>query len=221
MNAPALAIPAELHESVARRLWAAIDRKPGNACWEHHATAKSGWRPRIGVDSHYYYAYRVAWVLTNGPIPAGLLVCHRCDNPACCRPDHLFLGTVLDNALDARDKGRIVLPEPRRGLANNMATVADERIDEAQHLYATGRFSQKALAKRYGVGQSTIGRWMRAVARTDQPTRKLVRSAPCGTRAGYCRHRKDGDGRCEPCWRANADYMREYKRARRLVGDPR
>lgn len=51
-------------------------------------------------------AHRVAWELTNGPIPDGLWVLHKCDNRSCCRPDHLFLGTPLDNVQDMLRKGR-------------------------------------------------------------------------------------------------------------------
>lgn len=52
-------------------------------------------------------AHRILWILVNGPIPDGLLVCHTCDNPPCCNLDHLFLGTTRDNALDAKAKGRL------------------------------------------------------------------------------------------------------------------
>ena len=55
-------------------------------------------------------AHRVAWEFTNGPIPHGWIVCHRCDNPACCNPDHLFLGTHADNVADKVAKGRAVNP---------------------------------------------------------------------------------------------------------------
>ena len=51
-------------------------------------------------------AHRVAWELTNGPIPQGMLVCHTCDHPSCVRPDHLFLGTNDDNLKDMARKGR-------------------------------------------------------------------------------------------------------------------
>src|SRR6185437_1359919 len=51
-------------------------------------------------------AHRMAWELAYGPIPDGLLVCHRCDNPPCCEPSHFFLGTDADNARDKVSKGR-------------------------------------------------------------------------------------------------------------------
>jgi hypothetical protein len=52
------------------------------------------------------YAHRMAWILTHGPIPDGLHICHRCDVPLCCNPSHLFLGTQGDNNRDAFAKGR-------------------------------------------------------------------------------------------------------------------
>jgi hypothetical protein len=55
-------------------------------------------------------AHRIAWVIVNGPIPAGLFVCHACDNPPCCNPSHLWLGTNSDNLRDAVAKGRRKVP---------------------------------------------------------------------------------------------------------------
>jgi len=54
----------------------------------------------VTVDGKKVYAHRHAYELTNGPLAPGALVCHRCDNPACCKPEHLYAGTASDNARD-------------------------------------------------------------------------------------------------------------------------
>src|SRR5713101_6666491 len=59
-----------------------------------------------GKDGRPLRAHRISWELTNGPIPAGILVCHKCDNPPCIRPQHLFLGNESDNIRDSLKKGR-------------------------------------------------------------------------------------------------------------------
>jgi hypothetical protein len=58
-------------------------------------------------------AHRRAWELTHGPIPDGFLICHRCDVKLCVNPEHLFLGTPLDNMRDKMEKGRAYFPGPR------------------------------------------------------------------------------------------------------------
>lgn len=63
-------------------------------------------------DEKLHRAPRYAWTLFCGPIPDGLLVCHRCDNPLCVNPAHLFTGTALDNAMDAKLKGRLDRANP-------------------------------------------------------------------------------------------------------------
>lgn len=79
----------------------------GDGCWEWQASSRnSRGYGAIGVNSHPQLAHRVAWEVWNGPIPEGMHVLHRCDNRRCIRPDHLFLGTHLDNMRDAVAKGR-------------------------------------------------------------------------------------------------------------------
>ena len=61
----------------------------------------------VNVNGKMKKAHRVAWEAVHGPIPKGLFVCHRCDNPACVNVEHLFLGTNADNMRDCKEKGRI------------------------------------------------------------------------------------------------------------------
>jgi hypothetical protein len=82
------------------RFWARVEQ--GEACWRW-----TGYATPSGYGMHQdLIASRVSYVLAVGPISAGLFVCHRCDNPICVRPDHLFLGTHSDNMRDAMAKGR-------------------------------------------------------------------------------------------------------------------
>lgn len=88
------------------RFWQLVTKAPGDACWLwEHATDVRGYpvfRKRHGTIR----GNRMAWEATHGSVPKDMLVCHRCDNPLCVRPDHLFLGTDLDNIRDMWSKGR-------------------------------------------------------------------------------------------------------------------
>lgn len=100
-------------------------------------------------------AHRVAWELANGPIPPGLEVCHSCDNPPCCNPDHLFLGTHAENMTDAGRKGRAW----RRGdqnEANANHRLSDIQVAAIRQRYAAGGVSQRSLAREFGVTQAQV-----------------------------------------------------------------
>jgi hypothetical protein len=95
------------HASLEERLWGRVLRSDG--CWEFTGTRNGmgyGVLGRHGRRGGNVLAHRAAWELTFGPVPAELCVLHRCDNPPCVRPDHLWLGTRMDNNRDMVAKGR-------------------------------------------------------------------------------------------------------------------
>lgn len=109
---------------VAQRFWSKVDKNgpiashaPGlGQCWIWTGSTSEGYG-QINVgggDGRHDWAHRVSWEIHHGPIPDGLWVLHRCDNPSCVRPDHLFLGTVADNNRDMIAKGRHRSPSGHR-----------------------------------------------------------------------------------------------------------
>lgn len=95
-----------------RDFWARVDRSNGggDACWEWRGTRDQDGYGLKGLrragKRKIVKAHRMMWELTVSSVPDGLFVCHKCDNPGCVRPEHLFLGTAKDNAADMQSKGR-------------------------------------------------------------------------------------------------------------------
>lgn len=96
-------------------------------------------------------AHRTALELSGVAVPGDLCVCHRCDNPRCCNPAHLFLGTAKDNIDDMNHKGRGSAPPVRVGSANNKAKLSAEQVVAIREEYARGGISMRKLAAKYSV----------------------------------------------------------------------
>jgi len=92
-------------------------------------------------------AHRSVYEHFIGQIPAGLIACHKCDNPSCVNPDHIFLGTSKDNAIDARDKGRAFVGEK-----NGRSKLTRQDVDSIRH----SKEKQSVLAEKHGVDRHTI-----------------------------------------------------------------
>ena len=87
-----------------RRFWSYVTKT--DDCWPWTGSIHNTGYGRMKAKHKQVFVHRVSWEMSNGPIPNGMFVLHRCDNPPCVRPDHLFLGTKGDNNRDRVAKGR-------------------------------------------------------------------------------------------------------------------
>ena len=138
------------HDAVVARFWAKVEKTA--SCWLWTATTVTGGYGMFRYQDRNQLAHRIAYELTYGPIPDGLLVCHHCDTPACCRPDHLFLGTTRENAADMVRKGRT---GPRQGEHNGRALLNAAQVRAIRTQHATG-VARSELARQFGVRPGTI-----------------------------------------------------------------
>lgn len=144
-------VPAVKSGRKVRDFWSFVNKTEG--CWEWTGGTKDGY----GDYRDNVRAHRWSWAEANGPIPDGLVVCHRCDNRLCVRPDHLFLGTLADNVRDRVEKNRSA-----RGERVNTAKLSAEQAADIRARAVKGTppkstpNSYAALAREYGVSISAI-----------------------------------------------------------------
>lgn len=141
------------HRNTAEQFWAKLDKS--GECWLYTGTLASTGYGKVGYQRRKLSSHRLAYELAYGPIPDGLLVCHHCDVRACCRPDHLFLGTYADNAHDAVAKGRFAfnLPtEKMSGEQNGFAKLTADTVREIRHQAMLG-MNYSALGRRFGISK--------------------------------------------------------------------
>ena len=129
-------------------------------CWTWNAPLdKDGYgRIRPGGIRKFWRAHRASWFLHNGPIPEGLHVLHKCDNPPCVNPNHLFLGTISDNAIDMIKKGRA---NHHKGESHYKSKITIEQANQIREMYKKGNIFQKDIAKIFNITQTRISEIIR------------------------------------------------------------
>lgn len=122
-------------------------------CWNWTGDMRRAYGA-LRVDGRRIGAHRISYQLFRGPIPNGMQICHHCDNPRCCNPDHLFIGTPTTNMRDKMNKGRGFLPDVK-GENHGNSKLNRSKVLEIRYLRSQN-WRTIALAKRFGVSPSAI-----------------------------------------------------------------
>ena len=145
---------------VNERFWQKVSKRDEKLCWEWNAALMQGYgwfcfNKQEGPKFAHRVSAFFAGLISN--INSELHVLHECDNPKCCNPSHLFVGTNLDNVADRVSKGR-TKAIVQNGEANGMSKLESKEVEAIKKLYKSGTLSQSKLAKMFNVRQPHISR---------------------------------------------------------------
>lgn len=132
--------------------WRRVD-KSGD-CWVWIGNRSRSYGVLYLAPHKYVRAHRLSWQLHHGEIPAGMVVCHRCDNPLCVRPSHLFIGTQADNVRDMDAKGRGGR-KFKGGRAHGAAKMTVEQVHQIRQRY-DAKMRRADIAREFGIGLGTV-----------------------------------------------------------------
>lgn len=151
-------------KTIEERFWEKV--KKTDTCWIWTGSKRNkgygAFSYTVGGRLIQGRAHRYSYELHKGAIRPGYFVLHKCDNPACVNPDHLFLGTNEDNIRDMLKKGRHIAGgthcgdegDWKRGTKHHAAKLTEEDVRELRRLHATGEWSYSQLGKRFQIGPS-------------------------------------------------------------------
>lgn len=135
------------------RFWSKVHKLGPDECWPWMTYRQPNGYGNFGFRGITYLSHRFAYEISNGPLGV-MCCCHRCDNPWCCNPKHLFAGTQKDNMHDRVRKGHTYTGN-HKGEAHGRAILNDRNVREIRLLLAQGK-KRKILAKEYSVSLSAI-----------------------------------------------------------------
>lgn len=146
---------AVMLESLEERFWSKVDSRGDNECWPWTGCKTAFGYGRMSAAGRVSLkAHRVSYALSVRASPGRWMVCHSCDNPECCNPDHLFLGTHKDNTMDAMVKGRLVMPPVYSRSNHPRATLSVHDVMAIQNSSDSSRIA----AEKFSVSQRHINR---------------------------------------------------------------
>ena len=145
---------------MSKYFWRKVKKPDG--CWEYQGYRDKNGYGKTSVNTKVISAHRFAWEFYNGKIPEGMVVCHKCDNPPCVRPDHLFLGTTMENYRDYVQK--FGHPKNNGGKRNSKCNgvkkksvyLTDAQAQEIQAIYAKGLLGSTLIGRMFNVSGRTV-----------------------------------------------------------------
>jgi hypothetical protein len=135
-----------LNSTIAQRFWDKVSKTEECWLWTGGRTAP-GKYGLFTENKHRVTAHSFSWRLHHGPIPEGLEVCHTCDNPPCVNPNHLFLGTRLQNMQDCVSKDR---------QAKGPRVLPAEAVEDIRSNYSPGKVTMRHFSRKYGVSVQLV-----------------------------------------------------------------
>ena len=159
------------------RFWAKVDKRGDNGCWNWQAAKINGYG-RFLFNGANRLAHRISWYFVYGEHPpVDRMLCHRCNNPACVNPSHLYIGTAQDNAADMVAAGTHLIGP--RGEDVNTAQMTEGQVIEARAL----RLTASETARRYGVTSATASKALRGDTWKHLPG--AFKTAPKRSKSGH------------------------------------
>lgn len=149
-----VALNANYDEQSVAKFWARVEPELNTGCWLWAGAVSNGGYGNVYLCGQHDRAHRLSWKFTNGEIPGGFRICHRCDTPTCVNPAHLFLGTAADNTQDMRSKGR-GRGGSQKGEANKRARLSPADVIAIRARAAAGE-NYTRIAADYGLTRTTI-----------------------------------------------------------------
>ncbi len=131
--------------------WSKVNKKKDDECWEWQAGCCDEGYGKFMFECTVYRAHRLAYKFTHNYLPSDSDVLHTCDNPKCCNPNHLYLGTQKNNMEDRNNKHRQALGEH-----NGKSKLTSEQVLEIRKLYSSGKYTHQTLSVMFNISRQNI-----------------------------------------------------------------
>jgi hypothetical protein len=139
-------------KSVEERFWKYVNKDCENGCWHFTGSLSNNRYGKLGVNGKFISAHRFSYQLSYGEIPEGMHCCHKCDNPRCVNPDHLFIGTRSENMQDMLNKNR---GNKVKGSLHHSSKLTEDQVLSIKKRIASGE-KQCNIAKEFGIANCQI-----------------------------------------------------------------